>query len=80
MKRKPRKKTPQPRYQALQLVRLTPGLSDTKTAIIFGTHRSTVLRWRNPRTMLDQWEADRYAIHIGKHPSEIWPNWFDVPI
>jgi len=71
---------PQPKYQALQLVRLTPGLSDTKTAILFGTHRSTVLRWRNPRTMLDQWEADRYAIAIGKHPSEIWPNWFDVPI
>jgi lambda repressor-like predicted transcriptional regulator len=28
--------------------------------------------------MLNQWEADRYAIKIGKHPSEIWPDWFDI--
>ena len=71
---------PQPKYQALQLIQSTSTLSDTTNATIFGVHRSTVLRWRNPRTMLDQWEADRYAIAIGKHPSEIWPNWFDVPI
>jgi len=80
MPRKRRKKTPQPKYQALQLARLTGELSITKTAVIFGIHRSTVLRWRNPRTMLDQWEADRYAVAIGKHPSEIWADWFNIHV
>lgn len=71
---------PQPKYQASKLLRLTPGLSDTKAATIFGVNRSTVLRWRNPKTMLDQWDADHYAIKLGKHPSEIWPDWFDIQI
>ena len=80
MKRKRRKKHPQPKYQAAKLMRLTPGLSDTKAAIVFGVHRATVLRWRNLQTMLDQWDADRYAVRLGKHPSEIWADWFDIEV
>jgi len=30
--------------------------------------------------MLDQWEADRYAVAIGKHPSEIWADWFNIHV
>jgi hypothetical protein len=53
-------------------------MSTTQIAIKFGVNRMSISRWRNPKTMLNQWEADRYAIKIGKHPSEIWSDWFDI--
>ena len=80
MKRKRRKKHPQPKYQALKLVApYSKDISAAQLAEIFGVHRVTAQRWRNPTTMLDQWDADRYAVQLGKHPSEIWPDWFDIP-
>jgi hypothetical protein len=42
-----------------------------------GVGRHAVQTWREGKTCLDQWAADRYACAIGKHPSEIWPEWFD---
>jgi len=24
-----------------------------------------------------QWQADRYAVSIGLHPCEVWPEWFE---
>jgi hypothetical protein len=26
--------------------------------------------------MLTQWSADRYAVKLGMHPSEVWRDWF----
>jgi hypothetical protein len=72
------KKHPQPRYPAHQLVNIFGDMSTTQIAIKFGVNRMSISRWRNPKTMLNQWEADRYAIRIGKHPSEIWADWFDI--
>jgi transposase-like protein len=74
----PRRRPPQPKYPAHQLIQLFP--ADTWASQIaqsFDVSPETIRRWRNPRTTLTQWEADRYAIKLGKHPSEIWVNWFD---
>ena len=42
-----------------------------------GVGRAAIQTWREGNTFLDQWRADKYACAIGKHPSEIWHNWFD---
>jgi hypothetical protein len=80
MPRKRRKKLAQPKYPAHQLVATYSELSSMRIATIFGVNRVTAQRWRNPKTMLNQWEADRYAVRIGKHPSQIWPEWFDIEL
>lgn len=41
---------------------------------ILGTDRGQMKRWR--RTGLTEAQADCLAVHIGRHPSEIWPEWF----
>ena len=75
------RKNPQPKYQPLKLVaRFGKDVSASQLAVIFGVNRVTVQRWRNPRTTIDQWDADRYAIRLGKHPSEIWTDWFDIEV
>jgi plasmid maintenance system antidote protein VapI len=73
-----RRQPQQPKYPAYELIKIFP--ADTwasQLAETFKVSRETIRRWRNPKTTLTQWEADRYAIQIGKHPSEIWTNWFD---
>jgi hypothetical protein len=42
-----------------------------------GVGRAAIQTWREGNTYLDQWRADKYACLLGKHPSEIWSNWFD---
>ena len=72
---------PQPKYQALKLLQIfNENTSAKHVGRIIGLHHTTVQRWRNPQTMLNQWEADRYAVRLGKHPSEIWTDWFDIDI
>lgn len=44
-----------------------------------GTNRATVQRWRTGNIILNPYVADRYAIKLGKHPSQIWPEWFNMP-
>jgi hypothetical protein len=68
---------PQPRFVAHRLLDQFPNNSARQLAQIFNVHPGTIQRWRNPRTTLTQWEADRHAIRLGKHPSEIWSDWFD---
>ncbi len=77
----PRKRRqPQPKYHARPLIEQFPAhTSARQLAHIFQVHPGTIQRWRNPHTTLNQWEADTYAIKLGKHPSEIWNNWFDIP-
>jgi plasmid maintenance system antidote protein VapI len=38
--------------------------------------RSTVYKWFQNDTMITQWAADRYAVKLGMHPSEVWVDWF----
>ena len=74
----PRRRPPQPKYPAHQLIQLfPPDMWAHQIADACNVSRATVQRWRNPTTLLTQWQADRHAIQLGKHPSEIWANWFD---
>jgi hypothetical protein len=44
-----------------------------------GTNRATIQRWREGTTLLSPYQADQFAIRLGKHPSQIWTDWFDLP-
>lgn len=66
------------RYPTAPLLATFTNLTASEVAVKFGVNRTTVIRWRNPKTTLNQWDADRYAIMLGKHPGEIWPDWFDI--
>lgn len=75
-----RPKHPQPKYLAHLLLEQFPkGISQRKIAKILSVNPSSVQKWGNPKTTFSQWQADRYAVKLGKHPSEIWTNWFDIP-
>jgi hypothetical protein len=40
------------------------------------TDRGTVYQWIQSNTQISEWAADRYAVKLGLHPSEIWDDWF----
>lgn len=40
------------------------------------TKRSTISNWCENDIMFSQWAADRYAVKLGLHPSEVWLDWF----
>jgi transcriptional regulator with XRE-family HTH domain len=44
-----------------------------------GTNRMTIQRWREGTTKFSPYQADKLAIKLGKHPSQIWTDWFDLP-
>jgi hypothetical protein len=62
------------------LLNLFPGEGfDGIIASLCGVARTTVVRWRrNPNALIWEYDADRYAIAMGMHPSEIWLDWFDI--
>ena len=54
---------------------------DTPNSIIaerIGAEPNTVVQWRSQPRLLSTYQADRYAIHMGEHPSMIWKDWFDL--
>lgn len=53
-----------------------PDASVITIASALNTKRSTVYKWFQNDTMLTQWAADRYAVKLGLHPSEVWADWF----
>lgn len=46
-------------------------------AVLLGLHPNQVRRWRDTGLTDDQ--ADRLAVHVGLHASEVWEQWWDVP-
>lgn len=65
-------------YPARRLIEQFPaGTSACVIEEALKVGRKTVIRWRNHDCMLNERRADEYAIKIGKHPFEIWPEWFD---
>ena len=66
------------RYPAAPLLAVFADLSAAEIAGRFGVDRNTIVRWRRPGYMFNQWDADRYAVMLGKHPGEIWEDWFNV--
>jgi plasmid maintenance system antidote protein VapI len=66
------------KYPAIRLIeQFPPDTTASFMADIFGLERATIVRWRNQDCKLTEYMADRYAIMLGKHPFEIWPEWFD---
>jgi hypothetical protein len=41
-----------------------------------GAGRQAVVRWRKRGLSVD--EADELAVAMDRHPSEIWPDWYEV--
>jgi hypothetical protein len=67
------------RYPVAPLLSLVSHLSSRQAAQIFGVAQSTVQRWSSmPARQIAEWDADMYAVRIGKHPGELWPDWFDI--
>lgn len=50
--------------------------SDQEIADLMGTARRMVVRCRAQG--LTYWWADRLATALRRHPSDIWPDWWDV--
>jgi len=66
------------RYPAINLLAtFTAGTCDQDMADRLGISRSCVVSWRTGFQTIREYEADRYAIRLGYHPSEIWTNWID---
>ena len=40
------------------------------------TDRGTVYQWIQHDTQISEWAADRYAVKLGMHPSQLWDDWF----
>ena len=55
------------------------GIVADTVAQALGISRSRVQKWREGTTNFDPYKADHFAIKLGKHPSEIWHDWFDLP-
>lgn len=51
--------------------------SDAEIAARTGVERTAVWKWRHGG-MLRATTADRVAVRLGRHPAELWPEWFDV--
>jgi len=67
------------RYPVKPLLHLFAELSNRQVSAVTGLHHSTIQRWRNdPDTLITEWEADHYAVKLGKHPSELWETWFEI--
>jgi lambda repressor-like predicted transcriptional regulator len=82
--RHPRRRAPRFDFAALEPIIIaawrptcegesTAGLS-AKTAALTGLHRSMVSRYR--RNGIPVLQADRIAVALGRHPGEIWPEWW----
>jgi len=65
---------PAVRYDAMQLFRFFPSeMTDETIAEVLGISRHTVRKWKYGNgTSLSTFEADRYAIRAGVHPSAVW--------
>ena len=50
----------------------------TTMAESLDTCRYTLYKWMQNDVKINEWAADRYAIRLGLHPSEIWTDWFDI--
>lgn len=62
----------QPRLSLEPLVQRYGNVSVLARAL--GVDRAQAARWRNDGLPLDS--ADRVAVLLGKHPAEVWPEWY----
>lgn len=51
-------------------------LSEGAVAVQLGVSGSVVGRWRRGDRGISDRMADRVATRLGRHPCELWPEWF----
>lgn len=71
------KNKPLRRYPARNLLQKLPP-SVTQAADTIGVRHATIIKWRDQNTMLTCWMADKYALRLGYHPAQLWPDWTDI--
>lgn len=49
---------------------------DDEAAVVLGTTRDTIGRWK--REGLSLWHAEKAAVELGRMPWEIWPEWSEA--
>lgn len=54
-----------------------PAATSPEIAAALHVNHRTVQRWRTGQIRLNEQFADQLACHLGVHPANIWPNWFD---
>jgi plasmid maintenance system antidote protein VapI len=54
----------------------TKGTEFSVMASVLEMNRRTIHHWVNSGIQISEWDADRYAVKLGLHPSEIWDDWF----
>jgi hypothetical protein len=62
----------QPRLSLEPLIERYGNVSVLARAL--GINRAQVARWRSDGLPLDA--GDRVAVLVGKHPAEVWPEWY----
>ena len=65
----------QPARDAVTAMALTHQVTVAQLALSLGIHRSTLQRLYT-RSHLRYDAADHIAVTLGRHPSELWPDWF----
>ena len=68
------------RYPAQAILDKYPDLNMKQIAKRFNLEYDRLQRWNVDGYELSEWQADEIAIRGGVHPSEIWSNWFDIPL
>lgn len=67
-----------PLLAALQARAQRDALSVDDLVSLLAIDRRWLLRLRHRATLRED-AGDRWAVALGKHPSEIWPEWFGWP-
>jgi hypothetical protein len=65
---------PSPRLPLEPLVRMYGSIGNLAAAV--GRERTAVGKW-SERGLTPLW-ADRVAVALGMHPTEVWPEWYAV--
>jgi hypothetical protein len=66
-------------FMAKELVALFGPETEVSTmAQSLNTCRYTVYKWIQNDVKISEWAADKYAVKLGLHPSEVWTDWFDA--
>ena len=68
----------EPARRLLHAWMATSGLTQAETAVALGLPLRTLSRVLSPLPRLRWDTADRVAIALGTHPSQLWPNWFET--
>jgi hypothetical protein len=68
------------RYPAINIINKHPQHTQTQLAELLDISTASIVRWKTTNCTLTEWECDKYAIKLGLHPGNIWPNWFDIPL